>query len=135
MKQDNGRYNDEIWQSICRVERAKVSNKMRFAIYKRDGNRCIKCGSTRNLEIDHIFPISKGGKTKPDNLQTLCHSCNTRKSNTIERGVADPRVKKITNEAFCPLCGGTLVIKNGNRGKFLGCSNYHTTGCRYTKNI
>ena len=135
MKQDNGRYNDEIWQSICRVERAKVSNKMRFAIYNRDGNRCRKCGSTRNLEIDHIFPISRGGKSEYSNLQTLCHQCNTQKSNTIEKGVADPRVKKITDAAFCPHCGGALVVKNGNRGKFLGCSNYRTTGCRYTKNI
>ena len=31
-------YNDrEIWDSLCRVERGKVSNKMRFSIYQRDG--------------------------------------------------------------------------------------------------
>lgn len=75
-------YNDrEIWDAICRVERGKVSNKLRFKIYERDGNKCCKCGAKdkNNLEIDHIKPISKGGKSTEDNLQTLCHNCNKAK--------------------------------------------------------
>jgi hypothetical protein len=76
-------YNDRgIWDALCRVERAKVSNKMRFAIYERDGYRCKHCGiidDGSNLEIDHIKPISRGGKSTLDNLQTLCHDCNQRK--------------------------------------------------------
>ena len=80
-------YNDrEIWDAICRVERGKVSNKMRFSIYKRDGYRCRNCGISNrysNLEIDHIIPISKGGKSTYDNLQTLCHRCNVEKGNSV----------------------------------------------------
>ena len=80
----NGFFLDEkIWNSICRVERGKVTNKMRFAVYNRDGNRCVYCGSRRNLEVDHKFPIAKGGKTTFDNLQTLCHRCNQRKGSQI----------------------------------------------------
>ena len=75
---------DGIWQSIVKVERAKVSNKMRFAVFQRDHERCVKCGSRRNLEVDHIYPISKGGKTEMSNLQTLCHRCNVKKGNSIE---------------------------------------------------
>lgn len=79
-------YNDkEIWDSLCRVERAEVSNELRFYILKRDGHRCQKCGISdkfENLEIDHIKPISKGGKSTPDNLQTLCHQCNKEKGNS-----------------------------------------------------
>jgi hypothetical protein len=84
----NGYYfNDKaIWNAICKVERGKVSNKMRFLIYQRDGNRCCNCGISdrfANLEIDHIIPISKGGKSTLDNLQTLCHECNVAKGASI----------------------------------------------------
>ena len=75
----------DIWDSICKVERGKVSNKMRFAIYQRDNNRCRYCGR-RNvvLEVDHIIPIAKGGKSTMDNLQTLCHDCNVKKGDKIQ---------------------------------------------------
>ena len=81
-----GRYNDkEIWDAICAVERGKVTNKMRFSIYARDGYRCKICGrKTNDLEIDHIYPIAKGGKSTYDNLQTLCHSCNKKKGASVE---------------------------------------------------
>ena len=75
----------EIWESICRVERGRVSNKIRFSIYKRDGYRCCICGRSGefcDLEIDHIKPIAKGGKSTYDNLQTLCHTCNKMKGDT-----------------------------------------------------
>lgn len=77
--------NNEVWQSICKVERGKVSNKMRFSIYEKDGYRCKKCGKkTNDLEVDHIIPIAKGGKSTYNNLQTLCHRCNVNKGSNIE---------------------------------------------------
>lgn len=84
LKNKNGTYyrDREIWDAICRVERGKVSNKMRFSIYARDGYRCRHCGISQRyatLEIDHIIPIAKGGKSTYDNLQTLCHKCNVEK--------------------------------------------------------
>ena len=83
-KRGNRYLDEEIWNSICRVERGKVTNKMRFAIYNRDGYRCRICGKKKpDLEIDHIYPISKGGKSTMDNLQTLCHSCNVKKGADI----------------------------------------------------
>lgn len=82
----NGFYlNEEIWKSICRVERGKVTNKMRFAIYERDGYRCRICKrKTNDLEVDHIIPIAKGGKSTYDNLQTLCHRCNVKKGASLD---------------------------------------------------
>ena len=81
-------FNDRnTWDAICRVERGKVSNKMRFSIYQRDGYRCCNCGKNgkiTNLEIDHIVPISKGGKSTYNNLQTLCHRCNVEKGNRLD---------------------------------------------------
>lgn len=80
-------FSGKVWKSIERVERAKVSNELRQETFERDGYTCVICGSTEkeSLEIDHIMPISKGGKTEPDNLQTLCHDCNIRKGNDIDR--------------------------------------------------
>lgn len=129
----NGRYlNDDVWQAICRVERGRVSNKMRFSIYERDGHRCRKCGRrSDNLEIDHIFPISKGGKSEYNNLQTLCHECNIKKSNTVERGAVNPRAKWQGVDVSCKLCGAPMVIVKGRYGEFYGCSNY--PACKYTK--
>lgn len=85
-KSGNYFHDREIWEAICRVERGKVSNKMRFSIYARDGYRCRNCGVSERyakLEIDHIIPIAKGGKTTYNNLQTLCHKCNVEKGDSI----------------------------------------------------
>lgn len=125
-----GRYNkQEIWDAITRVERGKVSNKMRFAIYQRDWYRCRKCNrNTDDLEIDHIIPISKGGKTTFENLQTLCHRCNTNKSDTIESTNVP---SYYSGYKKCPKCGGLLKLKSGKYGRFYGCMNYPS--CGYTE--
>ena len=132
-KHDGYYLDPAIWQAICRVERGRVSNKIRFAVYRRDGNRCRKCGSTRNLEIDHIYPISKGGKTQFENLQTLCHRCNSLKSNFIEANAVVPRNKQRNTGRICPNCNIPLVKRHGSYGEFWGCQNYPR--CRYTSNL
>jgi 5-methylcytosine-specific restriction endonuclease McrA len=45
--------------------------------------KCNYCGSVDNLQVDHIYPVSKGGKTESNNLQVLCRKCNQSKSNKI----------------------------------------------------
>ncbi len=57
----------------------KKTRKHRNAILERDGYRCCICGSTEDLTLDHIVPVSRSGSNGPDNLQTLCRSCNSRK--------------------------------------------------------
>ena len=46
--------------------------------------QCAECGTTENLEVDHILPWSRGGTHNRDNLQALCFSCNRDKSNRTE---------------------------------------------------
>jgi 5-methylcytosine-specific restriction endonuclease McrA len=41
--------------------------------------KCKKCGTKKNLTIDHIIPLSKGGTNKFSNLQCLCKKCNQKK--------------------------------------------------------
>jgi len=62
-----------------RIERRPISDSIRAAVLVRDGGRCRVCGGARNLEVDHIVPVSKGGASEEINLQTLCRRCNRRK--------------------------------------------------------
>lgn len=61
------------------VRRQAIPEKLRNKIFQRDGDKCLHCGSTESLELDHIIPFIRGGKTEESNLQTLCRSCNSKK--------------------------------------------------------
>ncbi|MFZ4564457.1 MAG: HIT domain-containing protein [Bacteroidales bacterium] len=59
-----------------------VPDSLRFRILKEGKGRCALCGATKDdrmLDIDHIKPVSKGGKTEYANLQVLCSKCNRSK--------------------------------------------------------
>lgn len=64
-----------------------MSVSLRYDILKRDHFKCSICGKGKEdgvkLEVDHIIPVSRGGKTEMSNLQTLCETCNRGKSNKI----------------------------------------------------
>lgn len=65
-------------------EKKDIPSTLRLAILNRDKTTCQVCGRGMgevSLEIDHIIPCSKGGKTTPFNLQTLCKKCNISKKN------------------------------------------------------
>ena len=69
-------------------ERRRMTNDLRYQILKRDSFRCQVCGRTQAdgtiLHIDHILPVSKGGKTIPSNLRVLCAACNLGKSDSYD---------------------------------------------------
>lgn len=65
------------------TKRPRIPREVVDAVYSRDGGRCVYCGSTENLQLDHIIPFSKGGATTLENLQLLCQKCNLEKSNKI----------------------------------------------------
>lgn len=66
------------------MARDKLTKKIRFEVFKRDGFRCQYCGRESpevKLEVDHIEPVSKGGTNEIFNLVTACFDCNRGKSN------------------------------------------------------
>ena len=71
-------------------QRALMTSKLREKIKVRDNYTCQSCRLSTNeeknllLEIDHVIPLSKGGITSEDNLQTLCWKCNRSKGSKIE---------------------------------------------------
>lgn len=83
--------NDRIkWKKSVAGQRALMTSALRRHILERDGYCCKKCGVSMSqephllLEVDHIIPVSKGGMTCEDNLQTLCWKCNRSKGANIE---------------------------------------------------
>ena len=74
-------------QGHVKEQRSAMTKDLREAIKQRDNFTCQICGNSvlkepnLLLEVDHIVPVSKGGKTEADNLQTLCWRCNRSKSN------------------------------------------------------
>ena len=61
-----------------------IPSRVKFAVYKRDGGRCVICGAKDNLHFDHIIPFSKGGTSlKEENIQILCARHNLSKSDKI----------------------------------------------------
>jgi 5-methylcytosine-specific restriction endonuclease McrA len=40
---------------------------------------CVACAATDDLTLDHVVPLSVGGRNHPINLQLLCRGCNVRK--------------------------------------------------------
>ena len=61
------------------ANRTYIPAYIRKLIFIRDKYRCVKCGSREKLEIHHIIPHAKGGSSRLENLQLLCHDCNRRK--------------------------------------------------------
>jgi hypothetical protein len=61
-----------------------VPAKVRDSVFVRDGGKCLKCGATDALSLDHIKPLRSGGDNSMENLQTLCTPCNSAKGNTTK---------------------------------------------------
>lgn len=78
----------EQFQQSKEYQRKSMTDSLRYDIMKRDGFRCQLCGASARdgakLHVDHIVPVSKGGKTTKDNLRTLCSHCNLGKSNKYD---------------------------------------------------
>ncbi|MFQ9216093.1 MAG: HNH endonuclease [Mediterraneibacter gnavus] len=91
---------------MCEVSQQRISHEKqckriattskrgkRKILYQRQDGKCAICGRALQIDdytsmenyltIDHIFPLSRGGVNTIDNLQGLCRSCNSMKSDIV----------------------------------------------------
>ena len=64
------------------TERIPWRQGLKRELMSRQNNTCVYCGHRRTarlLEIDHIFPVVRGGSNDKSNLQVICRPCNMRK--------------------------------------------------------
>ena len=79
---------DAIDESVIKAERSKarILRKTRWWQQKTSSGTCYYCGKKvgyANLTMDHIIPLSRGGRSTKDNLVPCCKTCNTRKKSSL----------------------------------------------------
>ena len=61
--------------------RLTITRAQRLRVYARDRYRCVNCGRTVDLTLDHVEPLARSRPrpcVRDDGLQTLCRPCNSR---------------------------------------------------------
>ena len=58
-------------------------------VAERAGHRCEYCQAPEaifnlSFEVEHIIPLSRGGRDEEDNLALSCRACNMRKSDFLD---------------------------------------------------
>jgi len=57
--------------------------------------KCAYCGKTDvPLEIEHIYPLSRGGSDRVSNLTISCHDCNQKKDDKTAEEFGHPEIQK-----------------------------------------
>jgi hypothetical protein len=60
--------------------------------FERDGWKCVVCGATNHLEMDHAVALMNGGPNDISNLYALCHTCHVEKTR-MDRSLKKHRVQ------------------------------------------
>ena len=81
-----------LFGSLGFAQSRYISATTKQIVYSRDGGICQCCGSSLNLEFDHITPFSCGGSSDASNIQLLCLKCNRSKSNSCVCKIHQRRV-------------------------------------------
>lgn len=99
---------------LRRYDRARrpVVRLTRKNVMLRDGYLCQYCASrlpTRDLNIDHVLPRSRGGPDSWENLVTACRVCNLKKG----RRTPEEAAMRLLRQPFAPRWTVTMQILMG----------------------
>ncbi len=92
-----------------------VPDSLRYKVLKKSNFRCDLCGATkydRPLDVDHIIPRSRKGKTEESNLQVLCSKCNRSKRNKDDTDFRDTEF--VDKDNNCPFCKKIEKVAENN---------------------
>jgi 5-methylcytosine-specific restriction endonuclease McrA len=67
------------YRARVRLADGQITKEVIGLVLEIYGERCLKCGSEDNIQIDHVVPLAIGGDNLFGNLQPLCRSCNSSK--------------------------------------------------------
>ena len=80
---------DEILTPAKKLGKDEANLSIRFRVLERDGFKCVYCGRSPHkdndveLQVDHVFPRSKGGDDTIENLVTSCFECKQGKKDYV----------------------------------------------------
>jgi len=103
---------------------------LRYQVLKDAKDRCELCGISRQekaLDIDHIIPVNKGGKTVIENLQALCYTCNSQKSDKDDTDFRNWKNLYEYREKDCAFCNLEGKAKSQNMFAFAIDDKYPVT--------
>lgn len=85
--------------------------------------RKLRTSNEKNLSLEEMRMVYEilSNQNKSEVISNREHVANIKKTQS-----------DISNH-ICPRCGGTLVVRKGRNGDFLGCSNY--PNCRFTSKL
>ena len=101
---------------LVKMIRTVFKNKVPFSkrnIFVRDNFTCQYCNASKGrMTVDHVVPVSRGGRSKFDNCVTSCKKCNNKKDNRM------PREAKmfLRKQPYAPTIMEFIIIKMKNMG-------------------
>lgn len=104
------------WKKSAAGQRALMTSRLREFIKSRDNHTCRYCSVSLAaephllLEVDHIVPVSRGGLSTAENLQTLCWRCNRSKSNKVASGANGSPPPLVPHSAPRPVAGTSAGV-------------------------
>lgn len=119
----------------CFSQSRYIPDTTKKIVYTRDGGSCKCCGSSENLEYDHIIPYSCGGSSEVSNIQLLCKKCNRSKSNScickvhnnkVGNNCCEGQTTNISSESTTKQSSSTTIQCSGTTKKGARCKNITT---------
>lgn len=83
----------------------------RESVFERDDYRCQYCGNhfePVSLNLDHVIPRDRGGKTSWENIVTSCIKCNSRKANRLPHQASMHLIRKPERPRWRPFISSLI---------------------------